>query len=111
MEAKVIADTSVRTITIKVSGVPDMDAKMSWQRRSHPVRPDEVEMTIREGRQTMRISGPVVLKSGELSERSRETIVITTDHDDTMRMHIDVAPEWVGTLWNEAPRDVKSWRA
>jgi hypothetical protein len=112
MRASVKTDTTVRTIVIEIESgsVPDIDVTQSWHRKPRLIRPDRVVLTTVAGEQTiLKISGGLVLKSGAASAEVRDTWEYrrSSYHE---RDRIDSAPEWVWSLWNEAPRHVTSWR-
>ena len=110
MRATVKHDTTQRTIRLDVSGVPDVDATKSWNQLRRLIRPDEVWIKLVDGElREIKVSGPMVLKSGQLSASVRENWSWHPDSRWGTGDKISTAPEWVRTLATEAPNGVTSW--
>lgn len=112
MRAHVKTDATVRTITIEIESgsVPDVDVTQSWHRKPRFMRPEHATLRVVDGEQTIvTISGGLVLKSGAASTEVKEKCEFRRQ-SYSPRDRIDSAPEWVWSLWNEAPRHVTTWR-
>jgi hypothetical protein len=110
VKASVKRDHTVRTIYIDVEGAEDLDVTQTWQRRPRVIRPDHVEVRVEDGeRQHIRVSGPLVLKSGGTSDSVRDSWEWNESRYSGNRNHLAYAPEWVRTLWNEAHHGVATW--
>ena len=112
MRATVRHDTTERTITLEVSGVADIDATRSWHQLPRVFRPDHVTVrTVDEELREIKVSGPMVLKSGQVSASVREDWSWHPDTGWGTGDKISTAPEWVRTLATQAPAGVTSWTA
>ncbi len=108
MRAAVKRDHTARTITLEVTGVPDVDVTRSYHRKPRIFRPDSVTITVSDGEiQTVVASGGLVLKSGAASTEVRESEKWYSGTWTSPK--IKDAPEWLATLIREAPAGVTSW--
>lgn len=111
MRGSVRNDTTTRIITLEVSGVPDVDVAQSWHRQPRIMRPEHVTIRIVDAQvKELRAAGPLIRKNGEPGLQRADTSWWPTDVYGHQR-HVDGAPEWVRTLWAQAPAGVTSWSA
>lgn len=109
MRAAVTQDSTVRTIDLEVSGVPDIDVTKTWHRKPRLFRPEKVTIRVIDGEtRNILIKGGLVLKSGAASTEVGESQDYRSQHYDKAR-RIEAAPEWVQRLWAEAPAGMTSW--
>lgn len=112
MRASVTTDTTTRTIVLEVSDVPDVDATKSWQRKARVFRPDTAVIRIVDGQVVeLKTAGYMILNAGQLSTKVRETMSWHPDDGWGLGQKLSTAPDWVRTLWTEAPAGVTSWSA
>ena len=110
MKASVTRDDTTRIITVEVSDVPDVDVTAGYHRKPRVFRPERAVIRTVNGQvREIKVSGGLVLKSGKTSPEVHEDR--TWYHDDLKyRDHtLSSAPDWVRTLWNEAPAGVLAW--
>lgn len=104
MQAQVSSDDMRRTIVIRVSEVPDIDVTRSYHKRPKSFRPDKVRLNLANGALSgIDVSGPLVLKSGGVSDLIRESQRWYSKPDMTM------LPGWLQLLIDEAPAGVTGW--
>lgn len=109
MRAEVTEDQTIRTITITVQGVPDIDVTQPWHREPMVCRPDQVVLTVVDGQATdIEVTGWRVLKSGVASTQLRGQFE-WSDHAYREREQIGSAPEWVRLIWEQAPTGTTTW--
>ena len=110
MRATVRHDTTERTITLEVSGVADIDATRSWHSMSRVFRPDHVTVRTVDGElREVKASGPLVLKSGQVSASVRQDQSWHPDGRWGIGDKLSAAPDWVRQLAQEAADGVTSW--
>lgn len=111
MRATVTDDITTRIIVLEVSGVPDVDVTQSWHNTPRIIRPDHVTIRIVDGEvKELKARGPLVRKSGQPG-LSSSTMSWWPDGAPYQDHRLAGAPEWVRTLWTEAPAGVTSWSA
>lgn len=72
MRATVTRDNTTRSITLDVTGVPDIDVT-TYHRKPRIFRPDQVTIKLTNGNVSdVNVSGGLVLKSGGTSDQVRE---------------------------------------
>jgi SH3-like domain-containing protein len=104
MKAQVKSDDTRRTISIDVSGVPDIDVTRSYHKKPRVFRPDRVSLTLTNGALGgITISGYLVLKSGGTSDAVRESQRWYSVRDP------NTMPGWLQLLIEEAPAGVTGW--
>lgn len=111
MRAEVTEDQTVRTITLDVQGAPDIDVTQPWHREPLICRPDQAVLTVVDGEATdIEVTGGRVLKTGVVSTQLRGQFEWQAQ-GPREREQIGSAPEWVRTIWEQAPAGVTSWGA
>lgn len=109
MRASVRHDTTEWVITLEVSGVPDLDVTENWHHWPRTIRPDHVTIHLVDDRvKDLTASGPLVKRNGEPGN-NRATWRLYPTGTRYQSVTLDMAPEWVRTLWREAPAGVTSW--
>lgn len=109
MRATVKNDRTERTITIGVSGVSDLDVTENWHAHERTIRPDVVIIRLVNGEvRDLTAGGPLVKRNGEPGN-NRATWRCYRTGTRYQRVTLDNAPDWVRTLWNQAPAGVTSW--
>jgi hypothetical protein len=105
LHAEVRTDETMRAIDVRVTGAAPIENRLgaTYRKRPRPFEPRSVLIEVVGGQAVnILLTGPVVLTSGSLSERDE-------DRDYWVAGDIGTAPEWVQTLWREAPQGVTSW--
>ena len=109
MQAAVRQDQTVRTITLGVHGVPDIDVTRSYHRKTRIFRPERVVITLVDGKVSRVVTSVgLVLKSGRASTEVRENEEWTVKGWSGTKL--TDAPEWLALLIAEAPQGVTTWR-
>jgi hypothetical protein len=109
MQAAVKTDVMVRTISLEVTGVPDIDVTRQWHHKPRIFRPDSVTIWLVDGTvDQVAVSGGLVLKSGAASTDVREREEWTQKGWGCLKL-ADV-PEWLALLIADAPNGVTTWR-
>lgn len=114
MKANVSDDDTRRTIRIKLEDVPEQVSLGScWGTRGsgHRFVPDMLVVELLNGTvTTVKLMGQRVLKSGELSENSREYSEWRgPGYLASRTLESAATPEWVRTLVQEAQQNVTRW--
>lgn len=108
MKAELETDRTVRTIRVRISGVPDIDVTRSWHKKPRLFRPEIVNVQVVDGELSeVTVVGGLVLKSGKCSEGVTESRHYTArgwNSDSLLQM-----PEWLTLLTDEAMAGVTSW--
>lgn len=110
MRAEVTRDTTTRTISLNVIGVPDIDVTRTYHRKPRIFRPDRVVIRVVNAEiHSVSASGGLVLKSGAASTEVREGWQWHPDTDFGIDSNISTAPAWVHTLVNGALVGITFW--
>jgi len=106
MQGVVEQDQTVRTITVRVADVPDLDITRSWHSKVRSIRPDNLVIVVIDGRiAKATVTGGLVLKTGGASESARQS---EEWFGDCVRLISD-APDWVRLICDTARRGTTEW--
>jgi len=100
MRAAVESDVTTREIVIRLVGGPVLDISEEWHFNPRKIRADRAVVTLINGKPMgVRISGGLLLKSGETSDAQRAFRNYSPDEDP---------PPWVQEL-AQAPTGTTEW--
>jgi hypothetical protein len=110
MQAAIVQRTSLEVVRIGVLDVPDLDISEGHHRRPRIIRPDQISLEIRDDEpDRVELSGPIVLRSGQLSIETRGNYVWT--YSGFRLNNISTAPEWIHKLIQAVIDGETSWSA
>jgi hypothetical protein len=109
MKAEVDRDTRTRQIDVTIEDGPLIDVTESWHDKPRAIRADHVTIRVVDGEtRRINVSGFLVKKDGSPSDSVRAKRGWGPD-GYRPEERISEAPEWVQSLFTEAPSGVTGW--
>jgi len=110
MRAQVAKDQTVRTISVEVTGAPDLDVARDWQVLQRLIKPEWIMITlVGEKFQKVQVRGPLILKNGKVGKTRGDFTWYTDDSVLHHREKLSRSPQWIRDLVQNTPHGLTAF--